>query len=159
MRDSKLRSSTWTVRSDKFKLVQCLCDTQVWRLVKVGDETTTLGLLCACVDDFLLMAKAGDMVKAFIKHLKSMWTMSTEVELTKTQPMTFVGLEMQLEDDGTLLVHQRTFTRELLQKHGMEMQPKSMGTITMPQPEESDRAPTASELRVLQAYAGVFNWL
>ena len=29
----------------------------------------------------------------------------------------------------------------------------------MPPLEESDRAPTASELRVLQAYAGEFNWL
>ena len=44
--------------------------------------------------------------------------MSTEVELSRSQPMTFVGLEMLLEEDGTLLIHQRAFIRELLQKHG-----------------------------------------
>ena len=73
--------------------------------------------------------------------------------------MTFVGLEMQLEEDGTLLVHQKTFTKELLQKHGMDARVKSIGTITMPPLEAPDAPPTESELRVLQAYAGEFNWL
>ena len=122
-RDRKLRVSVWESNGATYKLSQCTCDTQVWRLVKVGDETVTLGLLCAYVDDFLLMAPAGEMVKGLVQHLKGIWTMSTEVELSKGQPMTFVGLEMQLEDDGTLLVHQRTFARKLLQKHGADTFP------------------------------------
>ena len=158
-RDEKLRAATWNVGEDTFKLDQCISDSQVWRLIKEGEETTTLGSLCTYVDDFLLMAKAGDMVNGFIKYLKSIWNMSTEVQLTKTQPMTFVGLEMQLEDDDTLLVHQHTFVKALLQKHGMDIKVKPMSTIVMPPIGEKDRVPTAEELRVLQAYAGEFTWL
>ena len=125
----------------------------------MGEEDKTLGLLCTYVDDFLLMAEDGEMTKAFIKHLTSMWRMSTEVQLTKDRSMTFVGLEMQLEEDGTLLVHQKTLTKDLLQKHGMDTRVKSIGTITVPPLETTGKPPTASELRVLQAYAGEFNWL
>ena len=45
----------------------------MWRIVKVGEEDKTCGLLCTYVDDFLLMAEAGEMTKALIKHLKSVW--------------------------------------------------------------------------------------
>ena len=56
-RDSKLRSSVWTVNKDEHKLLKCLCNTQVWRIVKVGEEDKTLGLLCTYVDDFLFVVR------------------------------------------------------------------------------------------------------
>ena len=89
-RDSELRSLRWTVTGEEYKLLQCISDTQVWQIVKVGEEDRILGLNYTYVDDFLLMAEEGEVTRGLIAAMKEKWNMSTEVKLTKDQPVTFV---------------------------------------------------------------------
>ena len=56
-------------------------------------------------------------------------------------------------------MHQRSFTKQMLTKHGIDRTSKPMTVIQMGNPDPSDTAPTAKQLRELQAYAGEFNWL
>ena len=85
--------------------------------------------------------------------------MSTHVSLTVSTPVTFFGMEIELDKDGSIIVHQQTFVRQLLTKHGIDQTSKPMTTIQMPHPAPGDKPPDTKELRLLQAYAGEFNWL
>ena len=108
--------------------------------------------LCYCVPN-------DDVEKGLVSALKALWTMSTHVSLTVSTPVTFLGMEIEMEKDGSIIVHQQTFIRQLLAKHGIDQTSKPMATIQMPNPAPDDRAPDEKELRELQAYAGEFNWL
>jgi hypothetical protein len=107
----------------------------------------------------LLEVPAGSIQEGLTAHLKTFWKMSTEVELTEKTPMTFIGLELERVKGGDLLVHQQTFTKQLLTKHGLDKLSKPITAVTMSVPDEADKPPTAGELKILQGYAGEFNWL
>ena len=160
-RDRQLRAASWTDRGNTYTLKQCLSDSQVWRIVQKGDATNrSHGLLICYVDDMLLEISSGGIQKGLVAYLKGLWRMSTEVELTPKTPMTFIGLELELDGEtGDLLIHQQTFTRQLLTKYGLDKLSKPMSTIQMPLPDEKDGPPTAAELKILQGHAGEFNWL
>ena len=64
--------------------------------------------------------------------------MSTEVELTEQTPMMFIGLELEREKGGGLVIHQQTFTRQLLTKHGLDKLSKPVTAVTMPLPDEKE---------------------
>ena len=158
-RDGQLRTLEWTSGADKYHLVQCKSDAQVWCLKKVGEDET-LGLLLVYVDDFMLLSPEGSIREGFIQELQKIWKMSTTVHLTAANLVTFLGLELELDNkSGDLVVHQRSFTKQLLTKHGIDRTSKPMTAIQMGQPEPTDKPPTARQLRDLQAYAGEFNWL
>ena len=70
-------------------------------------KAETLGLLVAYVDDLLLLMPNGSMKRGLIDHLRTLWNMSTEVDLTDQQKLTFLGLELERTPTGALLVHQR----------------------------------------------------
>ena len=123
-------------------------------------KAVTLGLVLCYVDDMLLLKETDEVQKGLIAHLRSLWKMSTEVELTEETPMTFIGLELKREKGSRdLQVHQQTFVRQLLAKYGLDKLSKPLTAVQMPLPEEKDTPPTAAELKVIQAHAGEFNWL
>ena len=63
-------------------------------------------------------------------------------------PVTFSGMEIELErSTGDLLIHQQAFTRQILTKHGLDKTSKPITAIQMAHPDESDRPPTAAELK------------
>ena len=131
----------------------------MWLLKKVGDDTT-LGLLLVYVDDFMLLTPDGEMRDGFIAELQKVWKMSTMVQLAAANPVTFLGLEIELNStNGDMVIHQRTFTRQLLTKHGIDRNSKPITAIQMGQPDATDRPRTPTQLKDLQAYAGEFNWL
>ena len=160
-RDRQLRQAKWQYKEHTYKLKQCTSDSQVWRIVQEGDTSQkTLGLLLCYVDDMLLLAKADEIQNGLRTHLRGIWKMSTDVALTEDTPLTFIGLELErLRGSGDLKVHQRTFIRQLLTKHGLDKLSKPMTAIQMPLPDEKESPPTAKELKVLQGHAGEFNWL
>ena len=77
-----------------------------------GSGATTLGLLICYVDDLLLLMRNGDVKSGLIEQLRALWTMSTEVDLQAGTPFSFLGLEFERTDDGTLHIHQRTFIKK-----------------------------------------------
>ena len=72
----------------------------------------------------------------------------------------FLGLELTWQLEGHLFVHQRSFVHSILKSHGFSMSSsKRLANISMEQPNSDSEPPTASELKLLQKYAGEFNWL
>ena len=70
-------------------------------------------------------------------------------------PLLFLGLGIELDKPtGELLVHQRTVTKGLLARHGVDRMFKPLANIVMPQPEVGDGPPTPAELKVLQQFPG-----
>ena len=122
-------------------------------------ESETLGLMAVYVDDFMLMTPDGEMKEAFSRELQKIWRMFTTVSLTPSTPIMFLGLEIEIYQTGDMLIHQKTFTRQLLTKHGIDKMSKPMTAIQMSTPETSDKPPTPKQLKELQGYAGEFNWL
>ena len=92
--------------------------------------------------------------------LRGIWKLSREVGLSQKQPLNIIGLE--LERDGTtgeLYVHQATFVRQLLRRHGLDEHSKGINTVQMPVPTKADLPPTPEQLKKLQGIAGELNWL
>ena len=128
---------------------------------KIGLEggSGTLGLMLVYVDDFMLLSPCDEVQQGLIKELQKKWKMSTNVMLTVATPITFLGMELELEKNGDVLVHQRSFVKQLLTKHGIDRTSKPMTAIQMSSPEATDKPPTAMQLKQLQGFAGEFNWL
>ena len=81
------------------------------------------------------------------------------MDLQAGTPFSFLGLEFERTDDGTLHIHQRTFIKKVLVEHGLDSMSKGIAAITMTQPTEEDTPPDDKQLKTLQAFAGEFNWL
>ena len=112
------------------------------------------------VDDFMILSPADEIQAGLIKELQKKWNMSTNVFLSPATPITFLGMEIERESKtGDLLIHQQSFVRQLLTKHGIDRNSKPMTAIVVTTPEATDKPPTPLQLKQLQAYAGEFNWL
>ena len=180
-RDAKFAAAVWQVDGQKYRLKQCHNDTQVWQIVRDTKTQSTspsrgtalrlpsletnngneelLGLLICYVDDLLLVIKDGSIKAGLIAHLRTLWEMSTEVDLKADQPFTFLGLEIELNAKGDLYVHQKTFIKKLLADHGLDTMSKGMKAVTVAMPTDEDLPPDAQLLKKLQRHAGEFNWL
>ena len=107
----------------------------------------------------LLLMKSGAIKQGLIGQLRSLWKMSTEVDLTVKTPFTFLGLELEKDDSGDLHVHQRDFIRKILRENGFDTMSRGNSAVTMALPTAEDPPPNATELKQLQKHAGEFNWL
>ena len=154
---SKFRKLAWKCNGNTYFLQQVTRDSQVW--MAKGEATETIrGLVLVYVDDLLLLTEAGAIREELKAALRRTWTIGSETELTKGVTITFIGLELEVEPDGTLRIHQSSFTRSLLAKHGMDGMTKPVATVQAEHP-TGEREPTAVELKQLQQFAGEFNWL
>ena len=107
----------------------------------------------------MLLCPHDDVERGLVEALKRLWTLSTHVSLTVSTQVTFLGMGIEADKDGSIIVHQRTFIKQLLAKHGIDQTSKPMTSIQMPNPASGDKPPDTKELRQLQAYAGELNWL
>jgi hypothetical protein len=157
-RDGKLRQLEWTVGGKTYHLRCCPSDSQVWLLSQKGDNTNRLlGILVVYVDDFLLQAAAGPVRDAFLAALGQVWILDKEQTLTKGTPFTFLGIEMIMQTNGNILLHQRQFIDSLLEKYGLTRAKGNTSVQTDKFPEEA--LPSPAELKKLQTHSGEFNWL
>ena len=91
--------------------------------------------------------------------------MKISEDLGPSSPLAFLGLQLERDaKNDDLIVHQRTFVTQLLQKYGLELtgpnKAKGVSAVVAPVPNpETERPPTLKELRDLQAAAGELNWL
>ena len=158
-RDSQLVKLKWTVGSRTYCLKRCSADSQLWVLKEDGeDKKTVLGLLVVYVDDFLLQIKDGAIRAAFLGALGSIWTLAKEETLTVSHPITFLGIDMVLKENGDIFLHQERFVNSLLEKYGMKSCKGNTCVQIDKLPIELD-APTPQVLKQIQSYSGEFNWL
>ena len=161
-RDMRLRELPIKVGEQQYHLKQSRMDSQVWMVTEKNPKKgkfTVLGLIICYVDDMLCIMEDGKVKEALFKALRSLWTMSTEVKLEKGQKILFLGLELERTMDGTLEIHQESFVRMILIKHGLDETSKSLSTVVMSHPTDKDLPPDSSTLKRIQGMAGEFNWL
>ena len=177
-RDSKFAQIAWSVDGQTYRLKQCYTDTQVWKVIRVGqpsppsagvdsaplgtagsDKDEFLGLMVCYVDDLLLLMKNGAVKQGLLSQLRALWKLSTEVDLKVGSPVTFLGLELELDRTGSLHIHQRDFIRKLLVSYGLDNLSTGIAAVQMALPTEADQPPDAKLLKELQKHAGEFNWL
>ena len=142
--------------------MQCVNDSQVWRVIAGDVETAEsfVGLVVAYVDDLLLFMPSSSLRVALNDALRKLWKLSSEQVFDGTSPFMFLGLELQLRPSGDLLVHQASFVRQLLSSYGLDATAKPNQTVVIALPTAADEIPPdPSQLKVLQKYAGEFNWL
>ena len=159
-RDKQLKKLRWHNPDTKteYLLENSGTDSQVWYIkAATGDSTVVHGVLIVYVDDFLLQARLCQMRTAFLQSLGQIWTLAKEAVLQAGSPLTFLGIDLHLRDNGDIYLNQERFTNSLLTKYSMDAC-NSIKCVQMgPLPAELD-APSPVVLRQLQAYAGEFNW-
>ena len=132
-RDGHLRKLTATIGSSTYCLQQNEADSQVWSIIQTGQSSTTLGLICVYVDDFLLLAPEGPVRDGIVQSLTSMWKFGAERVLSTDVSLTFLGIDWFMHSNGDIYLSQERFTKELLEKHGMT-NCKPVKAITMDKP-------------------------
>ena len=157
-RDSRLRQLEWTVGGITYFLRCCPSDSQVWMITKKGDSSNTVhGILVVYVDDFLLQSEAGPVRDGFLSALSAVWTLDKESTLEPGKPFTFLGIEMIMQTNGDILLHQRAFVDSLLDKYGLSRLKGNASVQIDKLPQEA--IPSPAELKKLQTHSGEFNWL
>ena len=162
-RDDKLDKMRWTVGNGgskrTFGLLRCSSDSQVWKLMEdYPTRDNILGVLVVYVDDFLLQTTEGEVRDSFLHDLAAILTTSKEETLVRGKALTFLGIDIELQANGDLYIHQQKFMENILEKGGMT---KGVGNTTV----QVDKLPTEldppdpGQLKVLQGFSGEFNWL
>ena len=151
-RDETLSKINWSVGTKNYHLVQCSTDTQVWKIVESTKPTEVLGMIIVYVDDLLLLAPIDEIRDGLVKVLRDTWNMKPPAELTKTNSLTFLGVELHLTDTGVTLTQQR-FTQELLEKRGMQTC-NGIQAITMDRPPETPSPPSPQTLKNCRVLRG-----
>ena len=78
-RDRQFRKCQWTSGNKSYQLRQCTLDSQVWRIIENGTNTTLGPLLCY-VGDMLLLMPGGTIREGLVSYLHGLWKMSAEVD-------------------------------------------------------------------------------
>ena len=159
-RDLRLRELSIKAGDQQYHLKQSRMDSQVWMIAEKNqgkDKFKVLGLIICYVDDMLCLMEDGKVKQALFEALQSLWTMSTEVKLEKGQKILYLGLELEHTKDGTLEIHQESFVKMILLKHGLDETSKSLSTVSINHPTEKDLPPDPATLRKIQEMAGEFN--
>ena len=111
-RDGRMRKFRWQCSGTERRLLQCITDPNVWRLVDCNDQV--LGLVTCYVDDLLVLGSRSER-EAFLSHLRATWETSdpshAEEGLT-----TYCGLELVQTAEG-LVASQSRYVNELLLRH------------------------------------------
>ena len=109
------------------------------------------------VDDFLLQASIGPIRTGLLEALGKIWKLDKEEILLSGNPLTFLGIEMQLQINGDIL-HQTKFIKALLEKCSMQPS-KGNKTVQIDKLPLEEDIPTKPILRELQAFGGEINSL
>ena len=142
------------------RLRQCAADSQVWMIIPDSTNAELLGLLVVYVDDMLIGWKSRVVCDAILSAFREIWELSTERQLSADCPLLFLGLEIEkCKKTKDLIIHQRTFTKALLARHGIDGLFKPLSSISIPPPDTDDGPPNSQELKALQQHSGEFNWL
>ena len=124
-RDNTLCTMEWTQVVDGQPMTLGLVamkDSNLWAIKEVKNVEKKLygevrGFVAIYVDDFLTVGPKA-VEEELTKRLNSLWpTSAPEFAEVGSEPMKFLGMEIQREADGGYLLHQKSYARELLNRH------------------------------------------
>ena len=110
-RDGRMRKFRWSCDGSGRRLLQCVTDPNVWRLVDLQGHL--LGLVTCYVDDLLVLGSRRER-DSFLSHLQSVWDTSDPTHAE--QGAMYCGLELKQTPEG-LVASQSRYVNELLARH------------------------------------------
>ena len=158
-RDCSLKSwkgkVEWEGDVCSFRLQQ-LEDANLWKvLISKMDGSEALGGYLAVYVDDLLMTGSPVVIDALRGLIQSEWRTS-EIEFAGVdKPLRFCGMEVEMTETGEVFVHQATYTRELLSRHGVE---EEASFLKVPA-EAVEECPSKEQIKLAQKISGELLWL
>ena len=110
-RDGRMRKFRWSCGGSARRLLQCVTDPNVWRLVDLQGQL--LGLVTCYVDDLLVLGSRRER-DSFLSHLRSVWETSDPSH--SEQGAMYCGLELKQTPEG-IVASQSRYVNELLSRH------------------------------------------
>ena len=110
-RDGRMRKFRWSCDGSARRLLQCVTDPNVWRLVDLQGQL--LGLVTCYVDDLLVLGSRRER-DSFLSHLRSVWETSDPSH--SEQGAMYCGLELKQTPEG-IVASQSRYVNELLSRH------------------------------------------
>ena len=177
-RDSELKLATWEVEGVQYHLQQMSSDDQLWRVTKHDlrkdgpvSPVETLGFILVYVDDIFTVGDAK-VIGGFHDWLSSKWECDPVAMLAADKPIRFLGVEINLGEDGqSFELSQKRLIEELPRAHdhkgskSWSMGPRDLLMLTPEEEEEllQDTAPLTGEaepaVRQAQRRVGELLWL
>ena len=159
-RDEQVKSWRWCIEDDDGQKCSIqfrpLGDQNLWGVYKKGhDKETCEGTAAFYVDD-ILMTGPKEVCDSIIQQIRSVWGTSTPEFVEEGRAMKFLGIEIEKLRTGEILLHQRCYTQELLNRHGTILK-----SPTLKLPEEPEELPVVKteDIRLAQAVTGELQWL
>lgn len=160
----KMRGDVTTAEGEQLSFgFQPLKDANLWAIKEVAKEDSlsevawgrVLGYMIVYVDDILMVGQK-ELTDEASSTIQKVWsTSSPEYAMLGGAPMRFLGIEIQRFKDGTYYLHQGSYVREVLDRHG--------GGGTMPfikVPEEpTEERPSLAKVKEAQKLTGELLWL
>ena len=124
-------------------------------LISKMDGSEALGGYLAVYVDDLLMTGSPVVFDDLRGLIQSEWKTS-EIEFAGVdKPLRFCGMEVERTEAGEVFVHQATYTRELLSRHGVE---EEASFLKVPA-ETVEECPTKEQIKLAQKISGELLWL
>eukprot|EP00435_Cladocopium_sp_Y103_P045510 s148_g13.t1 len=141
-------------------------EANLWKIWKVkateegcegSAEPECVGHLIVYVDDMMVWAERSVRL-GFLKRLEQEWKISAPEHVDDQKWVRFCGFELKWADENRLQVAQPSYTRDLLQRHGVKTK-KAVPMSKIEVPEALEEAVTAEEIKAAQALTGELLWL
>ena len=107
-----MKKFRWSCNGAERRLLQCITDPNVWRLVDLHGNL--LGLVTCYVDDLLVLGSRQER-DSFLDHLRSIWETSDPIHAESGTAM-YCGLELRQTPEG-IFASQSKYVGELLSRH------------------------------------------
>lgn len=120
-RDKQLRSISFRVAETDYYLKQSSIDEALWDIRRKGspDSERSYGLLSTYVDD-LLGCSQKDILSALFSKIADTWETTPPEFLSPGNTLRFLGVDLEMLQDGSVFMGQQRYVDDMLKKFDME---------------------------------------
>ncbi|CAE7530637.1 GIP [Symbiodinium sp. CCMP2592] len=160
-RDDVLREARWSCTGRQMRLTQCEVEPNLWTIEDLYGQK--FGFVIVYVDDILILSDRAH-ADALHSHITSQWECTPLQEATESDPVTFLGVDIQMARDakGTLgfQLSQTGYIDELLRTYSLNPKRKVCPlprewVKDLPEPEQYE----PETLRKAQRITGELLWI
>ena len=109
----------WKWDDGWLKLRQLESEPNLWKVIYEENGTEVMkGLVVVYVDDMLILA-SDSVRKSLCGQTKSVWEVSAPEEVGSEAGVRFCGMELWLEKDGTYILTQENYIKDLVERNGI----------------------------------------
>lgn len=157
-RDQTLKEFFWESNGLRYHL-QSTPEGNLWKVIETNDQDSMqcVGHIIVYVDDVMIVAP-NQVREGFLGRLKREWAIAEPETVGKDGWVRFCGFELRWLDDENLAIGQPSYTKDLIERHGVTVSRSSpMPKVEIP--EEPEENLTATEVKAAQALTGELLWL